>query len=92
MVQDPALWRRLAAMSQEQGFHRQAIYCLNRVLASDRSDLGAQWDRACLFALIGENRKVGIQHSGCGNFTIFVLSSALISEPRPGQQSGSNED
>jgi len=59
-VQDPALWRRLAAMSQEQGFFRQAIYCLNRVLFTNRNDLGAQWDRIVLFATIGEHRKVPI--------------------------------
>ena len=55
--QDPALWRRLASMSQEQGFFRQAIYCLNRVLFTDRNDVGAQWDRIVLFATIGEHRK-----------------------------------
>ena len=31
-VQDLDLWRRLASMSTEQGFLRQAIYCLNKVL------------------------------------------------------------
>ncbi len=45
-------------MSQEQGFFRQAIYCLNRVLFTNRNDLGAQWDRIVLFATIGEHRKV----------------------------------
>ena len=67
-LQDPALWRRLAAMSQEQGFFRQAIYCLNRVLFTNRSDLSAQWDRIVLFATIGEHRKVSVRHAS-GPFT-----------------------
>ena len=31
LVQDLALWKRLAEMSSEQGLVRQAIYCLTQV-------------------------------------------------------------
>jgi len=57
-VQDMDLWRRLASMSTEQGFLRQAIYCLNKVLFSERGDLHAQWDRAVLYSDVNEPRKV----------------------------------
>ncbi len=56
-TQDVALWRRLAAMSTEAGFFRQAIYCLCKVVQRAREDLDAQWDRAVLYAEIGETRR-----------------------------------
>jgi hypothetical protein len=58
-AQDVALWRRLAAMSTEAGFFRQAIYCLCKVVQRVRDDLDAQWDRAVLYAEIGETRRWG---------------------------------
>lgn len=45
-------------MSADQGFQRQAIYCLNKVLFSDKGDLNSQWDRAVLYSDINEPRKV----------------------------------
>lgn len=57
---DVDLWRRLAAMSTQQGFTRQAIYCLNKVLASDRTDLDSLWDKAVLLSEINMPRKVPV--------------------------------
>jgi hypothetical protein len=31
MLQDTSLWHKLAVMSEEQGYIRQAIYCWNKV-------------------------------------------------------------
>jgi general transcription factor 3C polypeptide 3 (transcription factor C subunit 4) len=51
------LWRRLAALSTEVGFFRQAIYCLCKVIHRAREDMEALWDRAVLYAEIGETRR-----------------------------------
>ena len=56
--QDVSLWRRLAKMSSDQGFMRQAIYCYNKVIAANKADLDAQWDRAVLYSNVDEPRKV----------------------------------
>ncbi len=53
-------------MSTEQGFLRQAIYCLNKVLFSARDDLHAQWDRAVLYSDVNEPRKVQLHHNRVG--------------------------
>ena len=58
--QDLDLWRRLASMSTEQGFLRQAIYCLNKVVHGDRDDVHAQWDRAVLYTDIGQHKRARI--------------------------------
>jgi len=54
---DLDLWRRLASMSTEQGFLRQAIYCLNKVVHGDRTDVHAQWDRAVLYTDLGHHKR-----------------------------------
>ncbi|EFN59685.1 hypothetical protein CHLNCDRAFT_133218 [Chlorella variabilis] len=54
---DISLWRRLAQLSADQGLVRQAIYCYTQVLRRDREDLDARYDRAMLYADMGENRK-----------------------------------
>jgi hypothetical protein len=69
-------------MSQEQGFFRQAIYCLNRVLFTNRNDLGAQWDRIVLFATIGEHRKARIS-TGCD----LQPADDLLAKSRPSPRS-----
>ncbi|GFR52663.1 hypothetical protein Agub_g15257, partial [Astrephomene gubernaculifera] len=51
---DLPLWKRLASMSTELGFYRQAVYCLSKVIARDRGDLDALWDRAVLYAQVGD--------------------------------------
>jgi hypothetical protein len=56
--QDVSLWRRLAKMSSDQGFMRQAIYCYNKVVAANKADLDALWDRAVLYSNVDEPRKV----------------------------------
>jgi hypothetical protein len=56
--QDVSLWRRLAKMSSDQGFMRQAIYCYNRVIAADKGDLDALWDRAVLYSNVDQPRRV----------------------------------
>jgi hypothetical protein len=57
-TQDVSLWRRLAKMSSDQGFMRQAIYCYNKVVAANKADLDALWDRAVLYSNVDEPRKV----------------------------------
>lgn len=54
---DSGLWKHLATLSTELGFLRQAVYCLTKVLAYDRDDLDATWDRAVLYAELGELRR-----------------------------------
>ena len=56
MAGDGAKWRRLAKLSADHGMLRQAIYCLTKLLARARGDLDAQWDRAVLYAQVGEPR------------------------------------
>lgn len=51
---DVSLWKRLALLSTEVGFLRQAIYCLTNVIRRDPDDLDAQWDRALLYAEVKE--------------------------------------
>lgn len=43
-------WKQLSHSSSELGFHRQAIYCLTRVLRVDPNDLDTHIDRALLYA------------------------------------------
>lgn len=57
---DPAMWRRLATMSTDLAFYRQAIYCMGRVLRLEPGDLDARWDRAVLHAQAG-NTATAIQ-------------------------------
>lgn len=47
---DVNLWKRLAGLSTEVGYLRQAIYCLSHVIRHDRHDVAPQWDRALLYA------------------------------------------
>ncbi|KAK2077621.1 hypothetical protein QBZ16_004466 [Prototheca wickerhamii] len=54
---DLALWRRLAGLSSEQGLLRQAAYCLTQVLRRDRGDAAARFDRALIFADLGDSRR-----------------------------------
>ncbi|KAL4427748.1 hypothetical protein ABPG75_001837 [Micractinium tetrahymenae] len=54
---DISLWKRLATLSTDQGQIRQAIYCFSQVLKRDKEDLEARYDRAMLYADMGENKK-----------------------------------
>ncbi|KAK9830261.1 hypothetical protein WJX72_010654 [[Myrmecia] bisecta] len=54
---DISLWKRLAALSTELGFLRNGIYCLGKVLARDKDDLDARWDRAVLYTELNQPRK-----------------------------------
>ncbi|KAK9844168.1 hypothetical protein WJX81_006772 [Elliptochloris bilobata] len=54
---DVTLWHRLATLSTELGFVRQAIYCLGKVIARDKEDLDARWDRAVLYQEVNEHRR-----------------------------------
>ena len=51
-----AAWRRLAKMSADHGMLRQAIYCLTKLVARRRGDEDAAWDRAVMYAQVGEHR------------------------------------
>ncbi|PSC75147.1 general transcription factor 3C polypeptide 3 isoform X1 [Micractinium conductrix] len=54
---DLSLWKRLAQLSTEQGLIRQAVYCYSQVLKRDKEDVDARYDRAMLYADMGESRK-----------------------------------
>ncbi|GMH45921.1 hypothetical protein BSKO_13884 [Bryopsis sp. KO-2023] len=54
---DVTLWKQLAGLSTEVGYMRQAIYCLTHVVRRDRNDIDCQWDRALLYAEVGELRR-----------------------------------
>ncbi|KAG1677647.1 hypothetical protein FOA52_010429 [Chlamydomonas sp. UWO 241] len=54
---DMVLWKRLATLSTELAFYRQAIYCLSHVINRKKTDVDARWDRAVLYAEVGETAK-----------------------------------
>ncbi|GAX74553.1 hypothetical protein CEUSTIGMA_g2003.t1 [Chlamydomonas eustigma] len=54
---DTILWKRLASLSTELGFYRQAIYCLTKAINRSKQDLDARWDRAILYAEVNEMTK-----------------------------------
>eukprot|EP00775_Hariotina_reticulata_P002357 gene2357-2663_t len=60
---DVDLWHKLAVMSDEQGFHRQAIYCWNRYLYKDKDNFEARLARARLFPLVNEPWKAKQQYT-----------------------------
>ncbi|KAG2491648.1 hypothetical protein HYH03_010018 [Edaphochlamys debaryana] len=68
---DVALWKRLALMSTNLGFYRQAIYCLTKAIARNKADLDAVWDRAVLFAQVGDHDRA-------------LAQFALVAKHRPG--------
>ncbi|KAH8961754.1 hypothetical protein BDL97_05G064600 [Sphagnum fallax] len=47
---DIVLWKRLASWSMEQGNSGQVIYCLNKAMKADPTDVDAKWDCASLYA------------------------------------------
>jgi general transcription factor 3C polypeptide 3 (transcription factor C subunit 4) len=50
-------WRRLAARAAAAGDARAAVYCLSRGLRAEPGCPHARWDRAMLYAELGEHRK-----------------------------------
>jgi hypothetical protein len=58
------VWKRLASQSNEQGNMVQTVYCLTRVLRMTPDDVNARWDRALLYARMGDIRKVW-EYSKC---------------------------
>eukprot|EP00963_Diacronema_lutheri_P010719 scaffold1141_cov333-Pavlova_lutheri.AAC.47 len=56
---DREQWNRVASMAQDMGNLRQAIYCLSKVIRLDKekTDWKSRWDRANLYAEIGDNSK-----------------------------------
>jgi general transcription factor 3C polypeptide 3 (transcription factor C subunit 4) len=50
-------WRALAERASGLDDARTAIYCLTRVLRCEPGDAHARWDRAMLYAEVGEPRK-----------------------------------
>ncbi|GIM11145.1 hypothetical protein Vretimale_14678, partial [Volvox reticuliferus] len=63
---DLAFWKRLASMSTELGFYRQAVYCLTKAINRNRTDLDALWDRAVLYAQVGDTDKALVQFAEVG--------------------------
>ncbi|GLI63795.1 hypothetical protein VaNZ11_006880, partial [Volvox africanus] len=63
---DLAFWKRLASMSTELGFYRQAVYCLTKAINRNRTDLDALWDRAVLYAQVGDTDKALVQFGEVG--------------------------
>ncbi|RZC88953.1 hypothetical protein C5167_030646 [Papaver somniferum] len=53
----PSLWKRLVALSIEQGNTGMATYCLSKAIKADPEDLGLRFDRASLHAELGEYHK-----------------------------------
>ena len=48
LTRDPQLWKRLSLISQNDNNYPQAIYCLNKCVTCDPSDVDAIWDLAYL--------------------------------------------
>jgi tetratricopeptide (TPR) repeat protein len=61
---DGGAWRSLAERAVALGDARTGIYCLTRVLRVLPGDPHARWDRAMLYAEVGEHRKAlsGVEH------------------------------
>ncbi|MCL7043412.1 hypothetical protein MKW94_027674 [Papaver nudicaule] len=53
----PSLWKRLVALSIEQGNTGMATYCLSKAIKADPEDLGLRFDRASLHVELGEYQK-----------------------------------
>ncbi|KAI3923294.1 hypothetical protein MKW92_008738 [Papaver armeniacum] len=53
----PSLWKRLVALSIEQGNTGMATYCLSKAIKADPEDLGLRFDRASLHVELGEYHK-----------------------------------
>eukprot|EP00878_Enallax_costatus_P028450 GHUV01030731.1.p1 GENE.GHUV01030731.1~~GHUV01030731.1.p1 ORF type:complete len:361 (+),score=85.77 GHUV01030731.1:1476-2558(+) len=56
-VQDVGLWHKLATMSAEQGYIRQAVYCWSKFLSKERDDFEARFTRAQLYGVLREGWK-----------------------------------
>eukprot|EP00879_Flechtneria_rotunda_P025874 GHRR01027529.1.p1 GENE.GHRR01027529.1~~GHRR01027529.1.p1 ORF type:complete len:731 (+),score=267.01 GHRR01027529.1:1020-3212(+) len=59
---DASLWHRLAVMSDQQGFTRQAIYCWSKVLVKEQDNFEARFARARLYPLVNEPWKAKQQY------------------------------
>ncbi|DBB12946.1 TPA: hypothetical protein ACH3X3_005694 [Trebouxia sp. C0006] len=57
LSKDSQVWKRIAKMSTDLGYLRQAIYCLKNAINRDKNDLDAKWDKAVLHSEIDEPRK-----------------------------------
>ncbi|KAI3831141.1 hypothetical protein MKW92_036537 [Papaver armeniacum] len=53
----PSLWKRLVALSIEQGYTGMAAYCLSQAIKADPKDLGLRFERASLHIELGEYQK-----------------------------------
>lgn len=51
---DIVLWKRLASWSMELGNPGQVIYCLQKAMRADPTDVDARWDCASLYAELNE--------------------------------------
>lgn len=58
LAQDAPAWRRMAELSKELGLTEQAVYCLTKVIRADKDALDARFERAALFAELGNLREV----------------------------------
>ena len=54
---DKESWKRVAALSKEQGLLRQAIYCINQVIRREKDDAEWRYERGLLFGELGEARR-----------------------------------
>ncbi|KAK8946653.1 hypothetical protein KSP39_PZI007023 [Platanthera zijinensis] len=54
---DVSLWKKLISWSIEQGNFGQVRYCLTKAITADPKDIGLRFDRALLYAELGEYQK-----------------------------------
>lgn len=54
---DKESWKRVAALSREQGLLRQAIYCINQVIRREKDDAEWRYERGNLFVELGEDKR-----------------------------------
>ncbi|KAI3898536.1 hypothetical protein MKW92_031125 [Papaver armeniacum] len=59
-----SLWKRLVALSVEQGYSGMAAYCLSKAIQADPQDCGLRLDRAALHIELGEYQKAAESYNG----------------------------
>ncbi|KAI3870567.1 hypothetical protein MKX03_022760 [Papaver bracteatum] len=57
-----SLWKRLVALSIEQGYAGMAAYCLSKAIQADPEDCGLKLDRAALHIELGEYQKAAEEY------------------------------
>ncbi|KAK9161939.1 hypothetical protein Syun_002841 [Stephania yunnanensis] len=86
-----SLWKRLVALSIDQGNTGQATYCLSKAVKADPEDTSLRWHRASLYTELGDYHKAAeVYHQVVGIHPENVEARKLAAKARsvqcPGEQ------